>query len=114
MQRLQVLPVSAHECFRLGFLVDNHSRPYVPCSGVDGKNQTERGFKHMKRVLAICGLVIVAGTIVLAQEIPMAEAYAGFTWVRVNPSNQVNAFTAVGGLGAVQYNFNRSFGVVGE
>ena len=66
------------------------------------------------KILAIVGLVLLGSLAVVAQEIPAAEAYAGFTWIRMNPGTHINAFTPVGGVGAVQYNFNRSVGVVAE
>lgn len=68
----------------------------------------------MRKLLVIVGLVLLAGSIVMAQEVPTAEAYAGYTFIRVNTGTQVNAFNTNGGLGSFQVNFNKNFGVVAE
>lgn len=49
-----------------------------------------------------------------AQDVPKAEVYAGYSFLRFNSSSPANAFTANGGLGSVQFNFNRFIGVVAE
>jgi len=51
---------------------------------------------------------------VAAQDIPKAEVYGGYTYTRFNASSPVNAFSANGGQGSVQYNFNHFLGFVGE
>lgn len=68
----------------------------------------------MRKLLALVGLVFLVGSVVVAQEVPTAEAYVGYTFIRVNTSSQVNSFTPSGGLGAFQVNFNKNFGVVAE
>ena len=68
----------------------------------------------MRKGLVLVALVLLTGTIVLAQEVPVAEAYGGFTWVRFNPASNVNAFTAVGGIGSFQVNIHKNVGIVGE
>ncbi len=68
----------------------------------------------MRHVLMLVALVLLAGSVLVAQEVPTAEAYAGYTFIRVNTGTQVNAFTANGGLGSFQVNFNKNFGVVAE
>src|SRR5689334_7061751 len=50
----------------------------------------------------------------VAQDVPKAEVYAGYQFVRYNASAPVNAFTANGGAGSFQYNFNKYIGFVGE
>lgn len=67
-----------------------------------------------RKLLVIVGLVLLAGCIVMAQEVPTAEAYMGYTFIRVNTGTQVNAFNSNGGLGSFQVNFNKNFGVVAE
>jgi len=49
-----------------------------------------------------------------AQDIPKAEVYMGYGFLRFNPSGAVNAFSANGGLGSFQFNINNHFGIVGE
>ena len=68
----------------------------------------------MQKLLVLLVLVFLAGSVVMAQEVPTAEAYLGYTFMRVNTSSQVNSFTPSGGLGAFQVNFNKNFGVVAE
>ncbi len=68
----------------------------------------------MRRLFVLFGLVLVAGCILMAQEVPTSEVYMGYTFIRVNTGTNVNAFTPSGGLGAFQVNFNKNFGVVGE
>lgn len=68
----------------------------------------------MKRLFAAftCLFLVVVASV--AQEVPKAEVYLGYGFVRFYPSGPVNAFTANGGFGSLQYNFNRYFSVVGE
>jgi opacity protein-like surface antigen len=68
----------------------------------------------MRNTLLILGLALLLGTLASAQEYPKSEVYTGFTYIRVAPSNHVNAFNAVGGLGSFQYNINEAFGIVAE
>lgn len=51
---------------------------------------------------------------VAAQDVPKEEVYGGYTYTRFNASSPVNAFSANGGQGSFQYNFNHIFGFVGE
>jgi len=68
----------------------------------------------MRKLLVLVGLVVLAGSIAMAQEVPTAEAYVGYTFIRVNTAGQVNSFTPSGGLGAFQVNFSKNFGIVAE
>src|SRR5271170_6798718 len=49
-----------------------------------------------------------------AQDVPKAEVYGGYSFIRYNASAPVNAFTANGGVGSFQYNFTKHFGFVAE
>ena len=51
---------------------------------------------------------------VAAQDVPKAEVYAGYTYLRFNSSAPVNEFSANGAQGSLQYNFNHIIGIVGE
>ena len=68
----------------------------------------------MKRLFAAftCLFLVVVASV--AQEVPKAEVYLGYGFVRFYPNPSPNAFTANGGFGSAQYNFNRYFSVVGE
>ena len=49
-----------------------------------------------------------------AQDVPKAEVYGGYTYLRFNASAPTNAFSANGGQGSFQYNFNKWIGFVAE
>jgi hypothetical protein len=68
----------------------------------------------MKKNPLCLGLVLLLATSVLAQEVPRAEVYLGYSYARFNPVKNINAINSNGGLGAFQYNFNKNFAVVGE
>lgn len=68
----------------------------------------------MRKLLALLGVVFLFGAITLAQEVPKAEVYLGYTFIRVNTATQLNAFTSSGGLGSFQINLNKNFGIVAE
>jgi hypothetical protein len=51
---------------------------------------------------------------IVAQEVPRAEVYLGYTYARFNPVKNVNAINSNGGMGAFQYNLNKNLGIVGE
>ncbi len=68
----------------------------------------------MKRLLCIlAGMLVVAGSS-LAQDVPKAEVYLGYSYLRTATATQVNAFNNNGGLSSLQYNFNKNFAIVGE
>jgi opacity protein-like surface antigen len=69
----------------------------------------------MKRLSLLAAIVLVLATFAAAQqEVPVAELYGGYSFLRVNTGTQVNAFNSNGGVGALQYNFNEHIGVVAE
>jgi len=51
---------------------------------------------------------------VAAQDIPKAEVYTGYTYLRFNASAPTNEFSANGGQGSIQYNFTHFAAFVGE
>jgi hypothetical protein len=67
-----------------------------------------------KRIVASAFVFLFAIGSSVAQDVPKAEVYAGYMFLRYNASYPVNAFTANGGVGSFQYNFNKHFGIVGE
>jgi outer membrane protein OmpA-like peptidoglycan-associated protein len=66
-----------------------------------------------KQLLGLASLVLLVAC-AAAQDVPKAEVYMGYTFLRTNALAPVNAFTANGGLGSFQYNFTKHFGFVGE
>jgi hypothetical protein len=68
----------------------------------------------MKKQVVCFAFVFLFAVASVAQDIPKEEVYLGYTFIRYNASAPVNAFTANGGVGSFQYNFNKWFGIVGE
>ena len=74
---------------------------------------------YMKKLVVTIACLSMLAIYSAAQEIPKAEVYAGYTFVRFYPNNGngnafTNDFTANGGVGSFQYNFNRYFSFVAE
>ena len=70
---------------------------------------------YMKKLVVTIACLSMLAIYSAAQEIPKAEFYAGYTFVRFYPNTGfVNAFTANGGVGSFQYNFTRHFSFVAE
>jgi hypothetical protein len=67
-----------------------------------------------KKVVTFAFVFLFAIGVSVAQDVPKAEVYAGYMFLRYNANYPVNAFTANGGVGSFQYNFNKHFGIVGE
>jgi len=73
----------------------------------------------MKRHFVMFTCAVLFAIHVTAQDVPKAEVYGGYSFVRFNanggtPPNQVNAFTANGGVGSFQFNLNKHFGLAAE
>ncbi len=68
----------------------------------------------MPRISLLFGIACLLSITVSAQEIATAEVYLGYSYIRTATGTQVNAFNNNGGLGALQYNLNEHFAIVGE
>jgi opacity protein-like surface antigen len=68
----------------------------------------------MRNISLLCGLLLLLGALAVAQEFPKDEAYIAYSFVRVAPQNNVNAFNSNGGLGQLQYNINEHIGIVAD
>lgn len=68
----------------------------------------------MTKHLVMLACLFLFAIHVAAQDIPKAEVYGGYTYTRFNASSPTNAFSANGGQGSFQYNFNHFIGIVGE
>ncbi|HWY67735.1 MAG TPA: hypothetical protein VNX88_03670 [Terriglobales bacterium] len=68
----------------------------------------------MKKTSIIIALLVLVGTVAFAQEVPKEELYLGYSFLRVNSATIVPAFTANGGIGTIQYNFNKNFAAVAD
>jgi len=69
---------------------------------------------YMKKLVVTIACLSMLAIYSAAQEIPKAEVYAGYSFVRFYPNSSVDAFTANGGVGSFQYNFTRHFSFVAE
>lgn len=68
----------------------------------------------MRKLALILGCLFVLGAFAVAQEVPKTEVYLGYSYLRTGSGGQVNAFNNNGGLGSLQFNFNKNFALVGE
>lgn len=68
----------------------------------------------MNKFSHIIALSLIFTASSLAQDVPKAEVYLGYSYMRTATATQVNAFNNNGGLSSFQYNFNKDLAVVGE
>jgi hypothetical protein len=68
----------------------------------------------MNKQIVSTAVILLFAICSVAQDVPKAEVYGGYTFVRFNANGPVNAFTANGGVGSFQFNFNKWIGIVGE
>lgn len=71
----------------------------------------------MRKRSVLIGLGLLLSIFAVAQqeeEVPRVEVFAGYSYMRVAPTNQVNAFNSNGGVGQFQYNINGNLGFVAD
>lgn len=68
----------------------------------------------MRKLLLLCGLSLLAGSWVMAQEYPKGEVSLGYQYVRINPGGGASGINCNGGGASVAGNLNSWFGVAGE
>src|SRR5262245_2849262 len=62
----------------------------------------------MKRILAVMAAVPLSALVASATDVPMAETFLGYNFVRFNPNSDfIPSFNANGGGGQFAYNFNK-------
>ena len=61
----------------------------------------------MKKIVSVSALVLVCSLAAFAQEVPRAELFMGYNYVRVNSTTNVPAFSSNGGSGQLAVNFNK-------
>jgi opacity protein-like surface antigen len=66
----------------------------------------------MRKSISVVALVLLSTVIAAAQDVPMFETFAGFTYMRANSATNVPAFSMNGGHGEFVYNFNKWIGAV--
>jgi hypothetical protein len=78
------------------------------------RGSVEGEYTNMKKHFVMFACLFLFAIHVAAQDVPKAEVYAGYEFFRYNASSPVNAVTANGGVGSVQFNFSKHIGLVGE
>lgn len=68
----------------------------------------------MRKSLVITSVVLLCTMVASAQDVPRAETFLGYTYVRFNSATNVPAFSANGGSGQFAYNFNKWLGAVAD
>ena len=66
----------------------------------------------MKRSFTLVAVCLASATLGAAQDIPNAETFLGYTYVRFNSATDVPAFSSNGGSGQFDYNFSKWLGGV--
>jgi hypothetical protein len=65
----------------------------------------------MRQLLLTTTLCIFMGVVAVAQDVPKADLFLGYSFLRVNTASTIPAFTMNGGLGALGLNFNDHVGI---
>jgi len=68
----------------------------------------------MRKLLILCGFMLLVAGSALAQDQPRGEVAGNYTYVRFNPGGGAPGQNCHGGGGSVAGNLNSYFGVVGE
>lgn len=61
----------------------------------------------MKKIIGVSTLVLLASLVMSAQDVPKAELFLGYDYVRVNSTSTVSSFSANGGGGQAVINLSR-------
>ncbi len=68
----------------------------------------------MKRIVCLLGVVLLFGAAASAQEVPRAEGFLGYSYVRVNPGQGISGVNLHGGSGQFVFNATSSIGIVAD
>jgi hypothetical protein len=68
----------------------------------------------MKRLLLAALLCVLVGFVLVAQDVPKADVFLGYSFLRVNTASSIPAFTMNGGLGTLGLNINNHVGIEAE
>lgn len=68
----------------------------------------------MKRIVCLLGLVLLFGAAASAQDVPKAEGFLGYSYVRVRPGSGISGLNLNGGSGQFSYNATNSFSIVAD
>jgi opacity protein-like surface antigen len=68
----------------------------------------------MRKLLALSPAVLLCGAVAFAQDYTKMETFLGYTYTRANSASNVPAFSANGGGGQFDYNFNKWIGFLAD
>src|SRR5689334_2396459 len=68
----------------------------------------------MNRSLSAALLCVLFGVAAVAQDVPKADVFLGYSFLRVNSASSIPAFTMNGGLGTLGLNINNHVGIEAE
>ena len=68
----------------------------------------------MKKSFILFAVVLMFAMVAVAQDVPKAEVFLGYTYVRANSGSDVPSFSANGGGGQFAYNFGKYFSAVAD
>jgi hypothetical protein len=66
----------------------------------------KRRIIEMKKAFSVLTLGFVVGFGAYGQDVPKADLFLGYSFLRANSAREIPAFTANGGLGSIAWNFN--------
>jgi opacity protein-like surface antigen len=76
------------------------------------KNGTEE--KYMNKLALMCAVLLIFAGVASAQDNPRFEAFAGYSYLHVNPGSGESSESFNGGTGSLAYNFTPMFAVVAD
>ncbi len=66
----------------------------------------------MKKVVCVLTIVLLCSLATFAQDVPKAEWFLGYNYVRINSTTKVPSYSSNGGSSQLVYNFNKYIGGV--
>jgi opacity protein-like surface antigen len=60
----------------------------------------------VKKTLTLMVLVLLCGLVAFAQDVPKAELFLGYNYVRINSTTNISSYSSNGGSSQVAYNIN--------
>jgi len=68
----------------------------------------------MKKTVSLLVLVLMCGFTAFAQDVPKAELFLGYNFVRINSTSTISAYSTNGGSGQIAYNVGRWVSAVAD
>ena len=66
-----------------------------------------RGEVDMRFIAASMAFALLSGVVAVAQDVPKADVFLGYSFLRANSARNIPAFTNNGGLGTFAWNFSK-------